>query len=313
MTTWTPESTPFDGGVGLAYGVGYSPDLELLVAAGQSDDGATTIATSVDGVTWTPRGNPFGTGGYGDSVAWSPTLGLFVAVGGNDANDINAVTSPDGVAWTSRGNVFANTNVLAFRVVRSEDQGVFLAGGICSASGHPMAVSTDGVAWTPLSTIFNNHRVLDFAYSPTLSLWVAAGQGLDGSFFYAATSPDGVTWTKRTAPGSGLVSVCWSPLLSMFVALGYDGIVTSPEGVVWTARSSPFDTTSAIGMRVTEAANDRVIAVGSSGDNSVAIIESPDAVTWVSDPSAFNGSSATDVVYAPELALAVVTGQGPGF
>jgi hypothetical protein len=56
------------------------------------------------------------------------------------------------------------------------------------------------------------------------------------------TSPDGVTWTARTAAGgfTGFFSdVVWSDALYLFVAVGEDGeIQTSEDGITWTARTS---------------------------------------------------------------------------
>jgi len=56
------------------------------------------------------------------------------------------------------------------------------------------------------------------------------------------TSPDGITWTARTAGAvSGWRSVCWSPELSLFVAVAYTGtdrVMTSPDGITWTARTA---------------------------------------------------------------------------
>ena len=56
------------------------------------------------------------------------------------------------------------------------------------------------------------------------------------------TSPDGITWTARTAGAvSDWYSVCWSPELSLFVAVacsGTDRVMTSPDGTNWTARTA---------------------------------------------------------------------------
>ena len=37
------------------------------------------------------------------------------------------------------------------------------------------------------------------------------------------TSPDGITWTFRTATNDGWDSVCWAPELSLFCAVGDSG------------------------------------------------------------------------------------------
>jgi len=56
------------------------------------------------------------------------------------------------------------------------------------------------------------------------------------------TSPDGITWTNRTAPYSNQWrSICWAPELSLFCAVGRTGtyrVMTSPDGINWTARTA---------------------------------------------------------------------------
>jgi len=56
----------------------------------------------------------------------------------------------------------------------------------------------------------------------------------------------GITWTARTsAADNSWTSVCWSPELSLFVAVSGTGtgnrVMTSPNGITWTARTSAAD------------------------------------------------------------------------
>ena len=57
------------------------------------------------------------------------------------------------------------------------------------------------------------------------------------------TSPDGITWTVRTAAeANSWRAITWSSDLSLFVAVSSDGtnrVMTSPDGTTWTARSVP--------------------------------------------------------------------------
>ena len=101
------------------------------------------------------------------------------------------------------------------------------------------------------------------------SLFAAVGRG-----GVILTSPDGVTWTRRTSPTTNTLAAV--PGGAQFIAAGNAGvIVTSPNGTAWTSQSS--NTTSflnAIGL-------DTFIAVGEGNDTtSGGILTSPDGVTW---------------------------------
>lgn len=84
-------------------------------------------------------------------------------------------------------------------------------------------------------------------YSPDLNLFVAvgAGNGDGATGNFVMTSPDGFSWTAQTAPAPGTAlrrygSVCWSPSLGLFVAVGNgttNQIITSPNGIAWTAQT----------------------------------------------------------------------------
>jgi hypothetical protein len=59
--------------------------------------------------------------------------------------------------------------------------------------------------------------------------------GLGGTIL---TSPDGVTWTRRTSgTNSELRGVAYGD--GLFVAVGDGTILTSPDGVSWTRQTPP--------------------------------------------------------------------------
>ena len=75
----------------------------------------------------------------------------------------------------------------------------------------------------------------DALYSVAYGAGLYVAVGADGTI---QTSPDGLTWTRRT---SGIIDrlngVTWSG--AQFVAVGDSGtILTSPDGVTWTRRTS---------------------------------------------------------------------------
>jgi len=105
------------------------------------------------------------------------------------------------------------------------------------------------------------------------------------------TSPDGVTWTARTAAGAysgGFMAVTWAG--DKFVAVGQSGeIQTSPDGITWTARTAAGGFSSY--FRGIEWSGTMVLAVGDSSE----IQTSPDGITWTARTA--DGSPGT--LYAP--------------
>jgi hypothetical protein len=132
-----------------------------------------------------------------------------------------------------------------------------------------------------------------------------AGAGGSGNQ-QLATSPDGITWTIRTAvaiPGSYVFqAVVWSPELAKFVAVtnGY-GSVTSPDGITWTASSA---TITAYGLAWSPL---KAIFVASAGSG---VFTSPDGLTWTSRTAGLGASGILNtVVWSPELAKFVAGGS----
>ncbi|MDQ1249498.1 MAG: large repetitive protein [Actinomycetota bacterium] len=87
------------------------------------------------------------------------------------------------------------------------------------------------------------------------------------------TSPDGITWTARTASSVGK---WWSVAYGngLFVAVGNGAVMTSPNGVTWTGQAAAVDQQW---LSVTYG-NGLFVAVANSGTNR--IMSSPDGITW---------------------------------
>lgn len=120
----------------------------------------------------------------------------------------------------------------------------------------------------------------DVAWSSSLGLWVAVGNG-----GLLSTSPDGKTWTARTANEgtTGFFSVGWNG--SLFVAVGSAtsagsgpaAITTSPDGVTWTARTSNSGNSQAL----VQVAWDPILALWcAAGSSGGFVVTSPDGTTW---------------------------------
>lgn len=151
----------------------------------------------------------------------------------------------------------------------------------------------------------------DVTWSEELKLFVAAGSVLSGANCFA-TSPDGKTWTARTAPGTNtdFDSVCWSPELGIFVSINNggsstNGIATSPDGTTWTGHNAP--TTAVIRKIIWSPELAQFVAfevVLFSG--SAKLWLSSDGVTWVSGSVGTvlgTGSQSLAVAWSPSLEL----------
>lgn len=133
--------------------------------------------------------------------------------------------------------------------------------------------SADGVTWDTQS-IDALHQLYGITWngSTTDPLYVISGnRGL------LITSTDGNTWTFQNTGirAEALLSVAWSPGLSLYVTVGANGVLlTSPDALTWTRQSSG---TGAMLRRVVWSDDlQQLVAVGSSG----LVITSVDGVTW---------------------------------
>jgi hypothetical protein len=234
--------------------------------------GTNVFATSPDGIVWTGRGSS-GITSIGRAVDWSPSLSLWVAVG-SGTNSI--ATSPDGTTWSgiTTTSIFSSSGL---GIVWSAALSQFIAGG---QGGNTLATSRDGVNWlgtTTLQAIMTS--VFCIAWNGTL--WVAGGTA--GSFSIAS-STDGIIWTGRSGLLATTLGVAWSG--SLWVAVGTissGSVATSTDGISWTNRGSTFSGVAGRGV-IWYPYNSFWIAVVASST----IWTSPDGVTWTSRTSQYS-------------------------
>jgi hypothetical protein len=253
---WTAPIIAWPSGVSanaIAYGGG------LYVMGGSNGN----IATSTDGVTWTPR--PSATTSTIYTLAYGASK--FVAAGQLGVME----TSTNGIAWTTQNS----GTVTQINKVAYLNSALFLAGG----QGF-LATSTDAVTWTsrtlttPATTTINT-----ITFGASVYLYA-------GSSGNVATSTDAITWTARTF---GTVSTINAVTFgnSIFVAVGVAGALkTSTDGITWTVRTS--NTTSALNSVVWDGA--LFHAVGTNTH-----LTSTDGITWIKN---FPGLNDTDSVQA---------------
>jgi hypothetical protein len=208
--SWSSASVP--DSVSTFQGIAYGAGLFVL------SDGGGSIFSSPNGTTWTKR--VFGVG-FDDVFGVFYNDGYFI-VPSADGGEIYA--SPNGISWSDapQGTVsgFFECGIYVSSLNRT-----FVAG---TSFRYVNAIPTATTAWTGTPTGLLT-TMTGVAWSPTLSLAVAVGT--QGVF----SSPDLITWTRRTTLGNNAVAWCGD----QFVAVGNGGrILTSPNGVTWTSRTS---------------------------------------------------------------------------
>ena len=261
--------------------------------------GTNSIASSLDGLTWTGQGTdvfPGGSPSGGNSVAYSTSQGRWVAVGQSSNNTI--ASSTDGRIWTAQGaSVFTD----GYGVVFSESQRLWVALGSRSGS---IAHSADGLSWTSVSPPPLSSAGVFAAFSEIKSRWVAVGSG-DNTI---ATSPDGKIWTGlgRSIFNVG-IGVAYSAFQDQWIAVGVgsNSIASSPDGMTWTGQGR--DVFSIARGVAFSAVQNRWVALG-SGTNSIA--SSTDGITWTGHGTSIF-TTGHFVIYSESENLWIALGEGP--
>ena len=121
-------------------------------------------------------------------------------------------------------------------------------------------------------------------------------------------------WTIRSsAADNGWRSVCWSPSLTLFVAVANTGVgnrvMTSPDGINWTIRSSAADNDW---LSVCWSPDLTLfVAVANTGDYN-RVMTSPDGINWTIRSST-SRHTWISVCWSPDLTLFVaVSYSGAG-
>jgi hypothetical protein len=145
------------------------------------------------------------------------------------------------------------------------------------------------------------------AWSGTQFVAVGGGENLHQQNWPGGmilNSPDGVTWTLNDKYlSTPLITVAYSPELSLFVAQGWWGSTyTSSDGVTWTSVASPPGVTEASRHSVIWAPElSLFVSVGDGG----AISYSSDGITWTAASGSAYGQVLFDVAWNGSMFCAV--------
>lgn len=276
--SWTKRASPVNAMLNsVTFGGG------KFVAVGM----IKTITTSTDGITWSTSTGPDNNWFQASSVTHDGNQ--FVMVGDWDFNTSKPpliATSPDGITWTRRP--WNNPNGETMLVDVTASGGRLTAVGL----GGNIITSTDaGVTWTAESQpagIFQAQELNGVAAHGDTRVAV----GRDSSFQGIILINTGGGWTVAAkALAKRPQDVIWTG--SQFVAVGQDFIMTSPDGNTWTSRTAPADA-AGIALNDVAWDGTKLYAVGDNFASKRVIISSADGgATWTTEHTSTASGSAS--------------------
>ena len=195
MSGWANASSPFNGATANCIGWN-GANLWVLGGSGYNVT-SSTIATSIDGVSWTIRSCPaFDNGGSVLNVVYANNM--WIAAGTNPVSGSCLATSFDGINWTTKTTPFDGVGGQINSVTWNGSK--WVAGGSTGISTCVLATSTNGTTWTRQVTPFDGGVVNSIVWAG--SYWVAGGQDSTRSYTIMYSS-NGVNWSVASTPLDG--------------------------------------------------------------------------------------------------------------
>ena len=243
-----------------------------------SQNNATPILVSEDGIAWATTGTVDGTVSINstslNSVAY--LNGVFVAVGDN------IVTSSDGYTWTETlaslstselTNTFigvSGINITNFDGFIAVGTGQEVISGT-TTNINLLFLSPNGTTWTQVTPAITSQSLNAVTSGNDLIMLV----GNNGAKF---TSTNGSNWIDVSSGTNELNDIVYVDSLSLFVAVGDNGVIetSGDDGATWVTETS--GTTENLNGIIWNSDNSEFVV---TGDNNI-ILMSTDGTTWTS-------------------------------
>lgn len=249
-------------GTGGAY-ITYDSTNDQVVVSALVGSG-TSCYTTNGGVSWTAPTVP----GTVPCTDYSSKLGIYCLIDGQSNSIWTSPTYHTGT-FTSR-TAYSGTFDGYIEWIPQVQQGLFVAAVANSSS--VIATSPDGINFTSISS---SRSVLDFAYSPSLNVFVVVGPS--GPMY----STDGIVTLVNASSTFEMNAVCWSNYWNMFVAaprsVNLTSIYTSTDGINWVQTPNVFPS-SMVGLQDITWSDHQQIFVGVGVNENVWI--SQDGFNW---------------------------------
>jgi hypothetical protein len=255
--------------------------------------GATTTATSADGVIWDTGGTLPASTTWTDIAAGAisgTTYHVAVASGGTQA----AYSTNGGTSWTpSALSTSATWTAVAYGNSR------FIA---VSSGGTATSISTNGTSWGAGGALPSSTWSA-ITYGNGKFVAVAGGGSATTA---AAYSTDGISWASATLPSANWTSVAYGNGRFVAIAQGGTSAAYSFDGITWTASILP-STGSWLEIRYGQGTF--VAMQGYAGATTNIIASSTDGIVWTSrtllSTQAWSAMAFGNPGSAPSWAIAV--------
>lgn len=228
-------------------GLGTNGSIYVTVAFEANSSPASAISTD-NGVTWTNHSVVLpATRDYFNPIYYNGTNFLIVGFDTITINTVYYLTSPDGITWTESN--YATPTHLPTDIASNGTDFVSLIPNGTNTSVN--WVSSDGNTWTAYTDSVIASKEVWFIQSNGTT-YLAMGCNSSDSFFTAATSTNGITWTNVgvtpvpsyvfTSPSPARITP--RPIVSngdLFLMLYNKVFYTTHNGISWT--TTPFTDT----------------------------------------------------------------------
>jgi len=160
----------------------------------------------------------------------------------------------------------------------SNGAGAIVIGAVTASGTQKIRYSADGgTTWAVATTTTTGaNGVTCLVWFPAAALFIAGmSTTVTGNI---ETSPDGLTWTQRTAPNTNarVASACSATVAVVLTSVSTNKCIRSTDGVTWTEGTMP---STAVWQSITwDPLASLFIALAASG----AIATSTDGITWTS-------------------------------
>lgn len=288
---WTNRPIGSYAWASVAYGNG----VFMTISDRGTDQTSVYSASSNNGQTWSSGV------AIGSTPMWVPSImhdGSKFVAGFATGRGKSATTANNGSTWSFLGPDASISSYVINGIAYGDGKYVGIRNTPPTTNSF-LWRSTDGVNWGSSVDIGIPHAGWSSVIYAGGQFVAVASSGTGTN--RVMTSPDGITWTMRSAAEANTwMSVTYGK--GLYVAVAQSGtkrVMTSPDGITWTGQ----DAAQANSWKSVAYGNGRFVAVSSDGTNRV--MTSVDGKNWTSVAASDNASPWQSVTFGGTCFVAV--------